>query len=70
MSFIEVIETIISALKKQAPEKPIEEKICVATIFGKEECYTYKYCPSCSAFVENEKYCPNCGQALDWSDSE
>lgn len=57
---------IISALKKQIPQKP--------NIHGYREgreINTISYtCPACNKHIGREDYCKHCGQALDWSDTE
>jgi hypothetical protein len=60
---------ILSALEKQIPKKPIEDR------------YPGCVCPACggSVYLKNIQerimiskttYCEHCGQALDWGDSE
>lgn len=58
---------IISALRKQIPQKP---EYCDGD-------YDYAKCPACGNDdyewdINNwrDPYCPQCGQALDWSDVE
>ena len=64
---IECHKLAISALKKQIPKKPDENR------------YPWAICPSCGGSVYIDKvqehimnnentYCEHCGQTLDWSD--
>lgn len=64
-----VIYEAISALEKQIPKKPIENR------------YPWAICPICggSVYLENvqehimnqeKTHCEHCGQALDWSEEE
>lgn len=50
--------SIISALEKQIPKKPVNRKGT-----------TYFYCPCCDSNNINQ-YCADCGQALDWGDGK
>lgn len=63
---IEALKTVLSALEKQIPKKPIS-----GFDFANNE---YKICCECSAIVKDgeweAQYCPDCGQALDWSDTD
>ena len=54
-------KTIVSALERRIPKKPIN----IASI-------TYiPACPQCKGTVTTyEKCCEHCGQALDWSNEE
>ena len=65
-------EAIVSALKKQIPQKPIKQNpICYSKSKDGEEHYAYDHhCPLCNAKVNGEKHHCVCGQALDWSDAE
>ena len=62
--YLEVLEMAISALEKQIPKEPIDDK------------YRHKCCPICGWLVcydegWGDKYvphCENCGQALKWGD--
>lgn len=64
---IEYQKTIIDALKKQIPKKPLHM-------------HKNYYCPRCEAWLlwddalpnSNDYYCGEklCGQAIDWSDVE
>lgn len=69
MNLDKCLEYTASVLKKQIPQKPIDNR------------YPWVTCPACggSVYVEhiqghiqNEEttYCEHCGQALDWSDGE
>jgi hypothetical protein len=62
-------EFVVSALEKQIPKKPIENR------------YPWAICPICggSVYLENvqehimnqeKTHCEHCGQALDWSEEE
>lgn len=62
-------KSIVSALEKQIPKKPIPQK---DKIMGHIVSFT---CPNCGGKdLGNNEYrfecCENCGQALDWSDTE
>ena len=67
MKYVKAFEAAISALEKQIPKKPNENR------------YPWATCPSCGGSVYIDKvqehimnnentYCEHCGQALDWSD--
>lgn len=62
-------KAIVSALKKQIPKKPIDDR------------FPWCICPNCKGSVylkqiqehignEETTYCEHCGQALDWRDCE
>ena len=57
-------KAIISALKKQIPQK------VNISLKGTTGWNTKCHCPNCRAFVSNGKYCCECGQALDWGDTK
>ena len=52
-------KTIIDALEKQIPKKPI---------YKAEGKYTTMVCPVCEKGNLVLPYCKHCGQALDWSE--
>ena len=54
----ECYKTIINALEKQIPKKPIKDKYVPELDF----------CPECGTEVTNCNYCPLCGQKIDWSE--
>ena len=62
----ECYKTIINALKKQIPKKPIEMKPTDKLLNG------YYACPVCHGWVGmdeySNKYCGCCGNKIDWSD--
>ena len=69
MDYAVAFEAAVSALEKQIPKKPNENR------------YPWAICPSCGGSVYIDKvqehimnnentYCEHCGQALDWSDFE
>lgn len=74
----EHIITIMEALEKQIPKKPV---IKTHKYIGSDDDFVNKYhCPVCKALIINEdtngfyagrkqKHC-HCGQALEWSDTE
>lgn len=66
---IETLKTVISALEKQIPKKPINKTRSI-TAYG-SKFITYG-CPTCGNILSEVKYryCCNCGQAFDWSDWE
>lgn len=54
----EALKMAVSALEKQVPRKPVEDK------------YHNYHCPACGWIGWGEKYvphCEKCGQAIDWS---
>ena len=54
-------EAIVSALKKQIPQKPLEA--------SKND--NLLLCPYCNELIDRiENHCSNCGQKLKWSDAE
>lgn len=66
---IKAFNIAISALEKQIPRKPIEDR------------YPWCICPNCGGSVYlkhiqehisngETSHCEHCGQALDWSDSK
>ena len=62
----ECYKTIINALEKQIPKKPIEMKPTDKLLNG------YYACPVCHGWVGmdeySNKYCGCCGNKIDWSD--
>ena len=65
-------KAIVSALKKQIPQKPLKTNpVCYSKSKDGERGYAYDYlCPLCNAKVNGEKHHCVCGQALDWRDAE
>ena len=67
MCTTEEMQTVISALEKQIPKKPILDTIFLSGI-------KWWRCPVCNKKIVGyiggrpQKYCDDCGQALDWSD--
>ena len=60
----EHILTVMEALEKQIPKKPVIRKSC------KVNAFTLR-CPNCEAVLQADSPCCRyCGQALDWSDTE
>ena len=61
---IEALQTVMQALEKQIPKKPINPPD------GYPFYYEVKGCPVCgeSVYVAEDEFCPSCGQALDWSE--
>lgn len=63
----ECYKTIINALEKQIPKKPIEMKPTDKLLNG------YYACPVCHGWVGmdeySNKYCGCCGNKIDWSDN-
>ena len=64
----ECYKTIINALEKQMPKKPIEMKPTDKLLNG------YYACPVCHGWVGmdeySNKYCGCCGNKIDWSDKD
>lgn len=61
----ETANVAISALEKQIPKKPIDNK---NFSFG-----NVGICPCCNEDITtmySSKVCTNCGQAIDWSEKE
>ena len=69
MCTTEEMKIAISALEKQIPKKPIDNR------------YPWAICPNCGGSVnlkniqehihnEEASHCEHCGQALDWSDTK
>ena len=61
----EHILTIMEALEKQIPKKPIDKTLEYDGYYGR--------CPDCNRVIYDYKdrnRCYNCGQSLDWSDKE
>ena len=57
--------TVIAALEKQIPKKPIEIK--ERHNFSQEVIYKDGCCPVCkSAISSTYTYCNKCGQRIDW----
>lgn len=58
-------KTIVSALEKQIPKKPILDCIFPSGV-------KWYLCPACNhnGIEKVGGYCHRCGQALDWSDTE
>ena len=57
---------ILTALKKQIPQKVTKSSYFYGYIYG---------CPCCDNYVSKERnstiqYCSHCGQALDWGKNE
>ena len=65
-------KTIIKALEKQIPQKPIRANniITKGSAFYLDEDNEYWKCPVCTQYSvplrENQKRCHYCGQAIDW----
>ena len=59
---ISAIDTAISALEKQIPKKPINDR---------SENESTTRCGCCNAqLVAKFKHCPRCGRRMDWSVEE
>ena len=61
----EHILTVMEALEKQIPKKPIDKTLEYDGYYGR--------CPGCNRVIYDYKdrnRCYNCGQALDWRDSK
>lgn len=56
---IEALQTVMQALKKQIPKKPIRLLY-----------HEVGDCPFCetTVYISEDGFCPRCGQALDWSE--
>ncbi len=65
--------TVIAALEKQIPKKPIKDSV-MDEKFWSQEPFERKIdvCPTCHNIylTECQKYCNKCGQAIDWSAEE
>ncbi len=57
---------LLDLRSKKALEKQIPKKVNIS-LRGTTDLNTRCHCPSCRAYVFNDRYCRNCGQALDWS---
>ena len=68
-------KTIVSALEKQIPKKPIKyivpaERIKIRNTYWGKDTTIYK-CPHCNNYISiTNIHCHECGQALDWSDTK
>ena len=61
----EVLNTVVEALEKQIPKKPVLRKTPENIKFKLEE---YE-CSVCHRWIAKAaRFCRDCGQALDWSD--
>ena len=61
----ELTETILEALEKQLPKKPID-KSCVKD--NDTTCGYVGICPSCNGIVDDSMIVCDCTQVLDWSE--
>lgn len=61
----ELTETILEALEKQLPKKPID-KSCVKD--NDTICGYIGMCPSCNDIVDDSMIVCDCTQVLDWSE--
>ena len=67
--FANAITVAISALEKQIPKKPLNQKF---TFYPMSTFIRSRYgeCPICGTMQADDKYCQHCGQKLDWSVEE
>ena len=66
---LSALDLAISALEKQMPKKPLEQRYVNYEI----ENELIGHCPSCQLRWDVaywQRYCSNCGQKLDWSVEE
>lgn len=70
-SLEEVTKTIIQALEKQVPKKPVIATSAPSYSAGKNIYTKYKACGACGeAIADHWNGCPNCLTIIDWSVEE